>query len=396
MGDRKIELESVEDAVRKVWINCFTPNYIVDLTRMLVCKLMIMTRELLMEWESDPEALFLLEGQLAVSDHLSIAAQHLYLSLIESNSGKSIIPQLMASLIKDYESQSFAISCEAMNKVLPNGGAVHETVLLWDAIYTAVGISVNNLSSHVDLSDWFRNCLSPALSSLLSNQCNMQSIPVLKRRIIWLIGCCSNFIWVTETSHTVLLTCLTTSTDLCVQLTAIQSLTCIMYEPGFDQKLILSSIIPVIETLYHLLATCNELESHQTVTSTIILVLSLFDEGSLSDEAANQALLPLKVIWDSKDHQNILRKDVICILKHIVVGVGSDRSKLMFETVAPILHFSLRPENEGECMYLVEDALSLWLIILRLSKEYVSILDDLFPSILGIIQRDFEHLRLVI
>ena len=395
-GDTILGANSIGTAVQVVWVTILTSTRISDLLKLIIFKFMPLSIELLEEWDSDSEFYFLADQNSSADEQISAAAQNFFLALMESCIGRPVGVTIILEMIQDYGSQATAVSLE-LQKISGPKSSVNEAILTWDAIYTAVGISVNILSSQVNFSSWFNSCLGPALNSLVSSSNHSNALPILKRRIIWLIGCHTNCVSTSANLHSALLSCLTDSSgsnaDISVKLTSVESLTSIIYEPGFDRESLVHIMADLIKSLYNLLLRCNQLESRQIILSSVALLIGLSSQGSLTNEAANEAVSPLNSIWLASDDQNVLRKEVICIVKSIAAGVGNERSELLYSSVAPMLTFTLDPANANECLYLIEDVLSLWLSLLRLANQYNPFFDHLFESTRSVLERDFENLR---
>ena len=396
-GDRVIDISSIDNAVRIVWLNVLTPAKINDLIKVIVCKYMRLSKELLEEWSCDAESFYLIEKNASADEKVHAAAQNLYLSIMESSLGKKVAIPLITEMIGNSNSQAEAISLEK-SYVTEAKWLVNEIILVWDAIYTAIGISVHIFSSHIDFSDWFGSCLAPALKNLSLMPKAMYSLPILRRRIIWLIGCHSNCASASSALHSDLISCLMdlspeSNNDIAVKLSAVEALLSIVYEPEFNLDALRRTMADLIRSLYNLLLRCNELESRQLILSLITCFLGLYSQGSLNNEVANEAISPLNSIWYASSDQNILRKEVICIMKSIANGVGSERSELLYSSVGPMIIYALDPVNVDECLYLIDEVLSLWLSLLRLAMSYNSFLDTLYPSLKNVFERDFDNLQ---
>lgn len=349
------------------------------------------------EWRNDPESFYILDSNMSACESVSGSAQSLYLALIESKIGQGVLSPLMAKMVSDFYSQAAAVSIENSPSIDGPYVLANETVLMWDAIYTAAGVSVNILYKYVNLEQWYNSCLGPALSSFHTTRQTTSYLPILRRRIIWLLGCYAYQLSAVTNVLPALAPFFTDSgspsrNDVSVELTAAQTFLSVLYEPTFDMIFLIAQASPLVASLYRLLSGCDDLDCRRMIMSLVALIIS-YSGSSITDETANATVAPLLDIWENAGEQNLLRKEVLSILSHVAAAVGSDRSALLHSTVGPMIDFSLNPANKLECIYLVEDALALWLSILRMANTYNTTLEGLFQRALDVVEQDLEHLR---
>ena len=176
-----------------------------------------------------------------------------------------------------------------------------------------------------------------------------------------------------------LVSTLSASNDICVRLTAVQSLDAILPQCE-DVPSILNSIVEsTVPALYQLTNECAEVESRSVcldLLSNIITYVGVTGGShALTNEILNAIVAPLSSIWANATDQNLLlRRNVLAILSCVAAFVGSEQITVLYPLALPLIDDSFAHEN----VFLVEDALKIWCTIIRLSKTYDPMLGKLF------------------
>ena len=89
----------------------------------------------------------------------------------------------------------------------------------------------------------------------------------------------------------------------------------------------------------------------------------------------------------------LLRDNALSILFSVAVAVGKREAEKLHQVAFSMIE-NVFVESE-ENLYLVKDALSLWLTLLRLSQSYQNYIGSIFPRIQGILDNDLEHVKSV-
>jgi hypothetical protein len=126
------------------------------------------------EWATDPEEYFLSEELRTIEDNVSLAAQNLYCTFVESPVARSIVLPRLIALLNNSESQMNACRQEISPTAYVSGESfdgVHPSVLLWEAVYAAAGLSASMLDDFGawDFATFYRSSLGPCLDVLLSS-----------------------------------------------------------------------------------------------------------------------------------------------------------------------------------------------------------------------------------
>lgn len=173
-GDAQLHLSDVQQAVHAVWTRFFTSECVCNVVDLCVGSLMTMSKNRRVDWAANPETFFLSDEHRTAEDDVSAAAQTLFCGLVESLVGRQVVLPRLVALLDDSESQMQACKLEVATSTYDSispSGDVHPSVVLWEALYTAAGLSASMLNDFDawDFAAFYRRILSPSLSFLLSN-----------------------------------------------------------------------------------------------------------------------------------------------------------------------------------------------------------------------------------
>ena len=426
-----------EDAepAKILWVNFFNPQLILSLSHVLLH--LFNNQEGVdgdndtnsHQWKDDPEAFFQWELQRSCDEDVGSAAQNLFLALVEAEFAvqsvikvreKVVLPWLI-DLLGNVASQRLAVEIEGgmsrnidaeiirqamplraahQTSVMQQGSIEDEFVMQWDAIYTAAGLVGAMLEGHsgFDFGSWFENCLGPNLSLLLQQSGSQQQhhsyLPVLQRRIIWLVSCTANHVNISSQFNPLgmAVTALSRPDDVCLRLTAVQAVDALLPYCEDTPQLLHSITEASIPALFRLANDCDEVESRSScldLLSNIITYVSCTG-GLLSTELLNSIVAPLSTIWENADGQNLLlRRNVLSILACVASFVGPDEAAALYPLALPLIDDSFgREEN----VFLVDEALKIWWVFLQLSKGYDPLLGKLYLRA-PVLSKDLEHVK---
>ncbi|KAL9189207.1 hypothetical protein ACHAXT_011697 [Thalassiosira profunda] len=387
------------DAAKEVLQSFFTPRVIQTLAP---TALQLFSMHLLpgndedddaLQWQDDPEGFY--HWELA-RDDVGCAAQNLFLALVESPFTKDTVLPWFVGMLTNVASQRLAVEIESgasagtVSSALPLGGeglsrgenVAMDIILQWDAIYTAAGLAGSLLEGHPEafnFQSWYHSSLGESLGSLL--QSNPQPLPILRRRIIWLLSCNAHHEVVSYATNNplgMLTSALSAENDICVRLTAVQALEALLPQCEEYPMLLNSIVQPVVPALYQLTNECSEVESRSSCLDLMSNLVTYVGAtgGSIPSYTLNAIVAPLSKIWDNATEQNLLlKRNVLTILSCIAAFVGPESCAVLYPTALPMIDegFS-RQEN----VFLVEEALRLWWTFLRLSRAYDPLMGKLF------------------
>jgi hypothetical protein len=173
-GDFQLLSSDVQQAVHAVWARFFSNECVCNIFDLCVGSLMAISKDRLIDWAADPESFFLSEEHRTAEDDVSAAAQTLFCALVESLVGSQVVLPRLVALLNDSESQMQACKLEVATCTYEGSQAsdsTHPLVVLWEALYTAAGLSASMLDDFNawNFEAWYRGLLSPSLSFLRAN-----------------------------------------------------------------------------------------------------------------------------------------------------------------------------------------------------------------------------------
>jgi hypothetical protein len=420
----------------------FTPSILQTLTRQL---LLLFSRHIYIDnsseddnndreyWQDNPEAFYQWELQRSSEDDVGCAAENLFVALIES-CGKNVMLPWLIALLNNVPAQQAVIGAqigvdsgltpETLKSYMPlghsdiNSNLETELIIQWNAVYLAAGLAgciLDSFGFHFGL--WFDAIIGPGLTALRDSKqvrchcCTFtlqqtssplklilfrkSSLPIIQRRLVWLLSCNAHKV-VLSSQHNPLNTIVSilskhnNSIDTCVRLTVVQTLEALIPYCEEVPGVLQSIIEPVIPSIYELIGDCNELENRATcleLMSTLLTFVKV-SGGVLSNNILNTIATPLSLIWENAvDQHLLLKRNVLDILSSLASYVGRDQAAILYPMALPMIDDCFQYDNY---VFMVEDALRLWFVLLRLSSNYDSLIGKLFVHA-GKLSQDLEH-----
>ena len=157
-GDANIDISDVQNVVHNVW-GVFLNHQRISILIDTAFFFMTLNTDHLQEWSADPESFYIARSNSVADDDVLACAQNLYLSLCEAESSQETIVKKVVSIMENTEAQMAAIRIEAGN-IIDNSSSTGfvggQSVLQWDTIYTAVGLSLSIIEkrSQLNLKAW--------------------------------------------------------------------------------------------------------------------------------------------------------------------------------------------------------------------------------------------------
>ena len=210
--------------------------------------------------------------------------------------------------------------------------------------------------------------------------------------------------------------------DAAVIYATIQTLTSLLYQPPLNDDYLPFLIPPTLGTstitsLYKLIYdnVFVEMESQRSTLSLISMMISQIntvgqtnnDQCDDSKEAIlnllRAAITPLHSIWEtcSTNQQFPLQKDLFAILSCTISTIARlipdphSWVRELYSMVIPMVDSALNPSFRDQNLHIEEDALLVWLNLMRMSNVYDENLNHLFGRVGDVIKNDLEHLRYV-
>jgi len=398
-GDVSINISAVESAVNSVWNDFLSLERIPNLVEISLF-FMTLKESHLAEWAKNPEMFYIDRKNAVPEDDIISCAQNLYLSLVESKCVITVVEKIGAILL-DTDAQLAAAQFEA--GINTDSDALR-SVVYWDAIYTSFGLSFNTFQQHSNFNvhQWFESSFILIIKALLEIPKQIpKRLPILRYRSLWLIGCSTshqkNFHFIAAILNTILVDSSSDQNDIAVKLVAIEILHAIVYDPP-DENFITYIHAPntLISSIYNLASNCDEYLSKDACLEVVPLLLGCFTISGIKidGETATAITSPLSQIWDNSVDENLLlRRSVISILSSVTVLVGKSHVFELHPIVLPLINHALDPKTQDLNSFLIEDALDLWLILLRLQQSYDTNFNVIFVRIQQLLVQDLEHVR---
>ncbi len=281
-------------------------------------------------WKNSPEKFFVDEesgeGMGVEYLHVRTTSERLFLALLELQ--PETVTEILLSLLQDVERQNRVTGVDTSAPGVIDAASLNAEILLWDAVYTATGLGVEVIASRLGLSptDWLLKIIGPLFSNLLqSNKCGSLQPggqQILRARMLKLISA-----WISQfdvSVHSTILPFLVnllssqSNSDVVVQLSTVKALSSLINLKTFQHKALVPSALPCIQALVQLIkASLEESETKQLVLALIkdiiqLVGVQIFDPNHPdSTEYALQLSSSLLSLWDSLDHDDIVRSSVL-------------------------------------------------------------------------------------
>uniref|UniRef100_A0A453AK08 Importin-7/11-like TPR repeats domain-containing protein n=4 Tax=Aegilops tauschii TaxID=37682 RepID=A0A453AK08_AEGTS len=257
-------------------------------------------------------------------------------------------------------------------------------MLLKDAAYTAAGHVYYELSNYLSFNEWFHGSLSIEISN---GHPNMR---IIRRKVALLLGQ-----WISEIKGDTrklvyrALVALLQDNDIAVRLAACSSL-CYLFQESSFSELDLFECLPTCWTMcFKLTEDVQEFDSKVQVLNFISVLLE--HVGDKVIPFASQLSQFFQKIWDESAGESLLQIQLLTALRTFVSSLGY-QSPLSYHMLMPILQSGVNVDSP-DALNLLEDSVLLWEATLSNAPSIVSQLMDLFPYLVGIVNRSFDHLE---
>ena len=399
---------------------------------------------IVIRWQDDPEGFYHYEIQRSSENDLGCASQNLFLALTGSSFTNQIVIHLLKEMFQNVTSQRMAVDIESgvsssidaknLLSALPLGHPMTkfrnksidpsvELILQWDSVFTAVGLVGGVLEDY-----WFESNIGQCLALLLQSEPPRQvryrnhirskcllnyyivqltlhlpttthllqraHLPILLRRMIWLISCNAQRITISSQLVGLLTTALSAENDICVRLTTVLAFETLLphCESSLSKMPPISAIVEATApALYRLTNECQEVDSRSSCLDLIsnLIVCVNVTGGTLSNDILDAIIAPLPAVWRNAVNQNLLlKRNVLTILSCIATFVGPDQAVILHPLALPMIDDCFGREENA---FLVGEALKAWWLFVRLSKTYDGMLAKLFIRAVEL-SRDLENL----
>ncbi|POY71320.1 hypothetical protein BMF94_5632 [Rhodotorula taiwanensis] len=336
-----------------------SPEFVQQFAEVLITRMLPLRAEDLQKWEEDPEEWMNEEEQDRWEFDLRPCAEYVLKALLSAH--REQLGPNMASLLQQVSTP------QSMNDLL-----------LKEAVYTAIGRSPSDLEQYIDFTSWLNGTLAPECAGTDSGY------RIVRRRIAWLLGN-----WVGEdlaaTSRTQIYALLihlvgrNPSTDQAIRLTAARSLAC-CDTWDFDQAAFLPHLPAAIEEVVQLLSEVSEPDSMKRLNQTLGVIIDRV--GAHIAPYSQQLALILEQLWHASQ-ENHFQTSILVTLTKLVEALD-DQSQALQQQACPIIRASVDPSNPSY-VFLQEDGLELWQVLLRRSSNLSEEMLGLLPLLISLL-----------
>ncbi|CAK1542031.1 unnamed protein product [Leptosia nina] len=352
-------------------------NTVCHMCRHLVTHYFLLSSDDLALWDAEPESFATDEVGESWKYSLRPCTEAVFMELFHGYRGL-LEPELVRLLASLQETR-------VPPDDLPN-------ILKKDAIYNAVRLAAFDLYDDVDFDEWFTNVLSQELKIKDNNY------RIIRRRVCQLIGQ-----WCGVRSspslrpamYEALLEPLTRSDeDAAVKLAAAEALRSTIDDFNFEVEQFAPYAHHALAALYDLLVESEECDTKIHVLHVISYVMERCGAVVSRGGGASALFAYLPQLWHHAASHHMLRAAALAAVVHLVKAAG--------ECADSIRPWILCIVNESTCLsepahvYLLEDALELWLTVLEAAHVSDPQLLDLARNLCPILESSTEHLRIVV
>ncbi|CAK9199162.1 unnamed protein product [Sphagnum jensenii] len=350
---------------------------LVLLCGILVRSYFVLTPADLDEWALDPEAFHHEQDLIQCKEKLRPCAESLYLALFESHR------ELLAPVVVEILKQAL----EGCPPAAPGADVIiTPALLLKEAAYNAVGAANYDLHDYIDFKSWWEGALVHEIRNQHPNG------RILRRKVAWLLGK-----WVSKIKddmrkpiYSALLRLLGDS-DMAVQLAACYSLQNLIDDVHFYEDEFLEFVPACLELLFQFMRSAQEFDSKLQIFHLVSLIIDRLGEKIAPYVGKILSFLPQ--VWQDSEGQSLLQIQVILALQQLLIALGP-QSPICYDLLLPILQYST-DVNQPDELNMLEDGVQLWQTTLRNAPIMVPQLMDLFPHLVAVMERNFEHLSTV-
>ncbi|CAN0842495.1 Ipo11 [Linum grandiflorum] len=377
MDEKGITLEQVKknmsNAVGGVLTSLLPSERIVLLCNVLIRRYFVLTRVDLDDWSKNSESFHHDQDMVQWTEKLRPCAEALYIVLFENHS--LILGPVVVSILQ-----------EAMSGCPASATEITPGLLLKEAAYGAAAYIYYELSNYLSFKDWFNGALSHELSN---DHPNMR---IIHRKVAIVLGQ-----WVSEikddTKRPVYcgLVKLLQDEDLSVKLAACRSLCFHIEDANFSEHQF-RDLLPVCwDSCFKLFDKVEEFDSEIQVLNLITILIAHIGEII---PFANQLVQFFQKGWEESSGQSLLQMQLLVALRNFVLSLGY-QSPNCYSVLLPILQIGIDINNPDE-LNLLEDSMLLWEATLSNAPAMVPQLLTFFPSLVGILDRSFDHLQVAV
>ncbi|RVE47622.1 hypothetical protein evm_007719 [Chilo suppressalis] len=353
-------------------------NTVCHMCRHLVTHYFLLSADDLALWDAEPESFAIDEAGESWKYSLRPCTEALFMELLQF---RNILAPELVRLLASLQQQP----------ILPDD---LPSILKKDAIYNAVRLAAFDLFDEVDFDEWFTNVLSQELKIKENNY------RIIRRRVCQLIG---QWCGVRASQslrpaiYEALLEPLSRSDeDAAVKLAAAEALRSTIDDFEFDVEQFAPYAPHAIAALYELLVESEECDTKMHVLHVVSYIMERCGATVARGGGAGALFSYLPQLWShagSAAH-NMLLAAALAATVHLLKALGECPPSIR-PWILSVVNESTRL-TEPAHVYLLEDALELWLAILEISLTSDPVLLQLADNLYPILEQSSEHLRIVV
>ncbi|KAG4054922.1 hypothetical protein JG687_00005788 [Phytophthora cactorum] len=375
-----------------------TENRFASMLNLVVMHYMTLTTKDLDEWHSDPEAYCTLMESLTAKESVRACAENVFLTLVQN------FPDQTIPALTQITSSASTYLVELGRGQISTGA--DRRVLEMDAVLLAIGLGCYDLHDCFEFEPWFLTNLVPILVNQDAAVGSFQGLPVLRFRIVWLVSC-----WLAQLSANVrppLYDALLNPSasfhqadaDVALKLRVIQTLESMVNDWGFEHDAFAPFLTRALECLFAFFPQADESESKMKVLGCLEAIIQGCGPQIVS--FCHQISAPLPALWTNEsDASNLVRGKILQLMAKLLSSVKEAPSvetgsvQELLGMCVQVIRFATDVSNPDE-VFMMESGLELWNETLEVSSVYTEELHQLFGNVLRLMERDYEHVALVL
>lgn len=353
-------------------------NTLCHMCRHLVSHYFLLSADDLALWDAEPESFATDEAGESWKYSLRPCTEALFMELFQF---RNVLAPELVRLLATLQTQQ--ISPDDLPGILKK-----------DAIYNAVGLAAFDLYDDVDFDEWFTNVLSQELKIKDNNY------RIIRRRVCQLIGQ-----WcgvrasqsLRPAMYAALLEPLSrVDEDVAVKLAAAEALRSTIDDFNFDVEQFAPYAPHAIAALYELLVESEECDTKMHVLHVVSYVMERCGSRVARGGGAGALFAYLPQLWAhaAAAAHNMLRAAALAALVHLLKALGECPPNIR-PWILSVVNESTKL-TEPAHVYLLEDALELWLAVLETSQAADPATLQLAENLHPILEQSSEHLRIVV
>mmetsp|Transcript_14136 Transcript_14136/g.30586 ORF Transcript_14136/g.30586 Transcript_14136/m.30586 type:complete len:1010 (-) Transcript_14136:2141-5170(-) len=363
--------------------NVFTAERVGHLTKLIIQRALTLTPEDIDRWIENPEEYAVHETELSPTMAFRPACENLLTILMDSF--QDVVAPFLVQMLGDCERDQFGAS----KAPLVNGSQVSPAIALRDSMYLSVGLCSYWLHKRLPFREFLEKSLFPVLN--IGNGLLSFEYDVLRRRILWLLGCITSEIDkdLQQPLYDFLIGIIEAeNVDLLVRITAATAFNGMIESWDFVLETFLPFRSRAVRAILKLSSRCETSTARLNFMRTLINIVDRLS-GQAVLEIIGEMLGPVERLWgQSSDAEWSLWKIATLELFGGIVEkvaedseVGNDvRSTAILELqniFLPLISFCLNKSND-EFHYLVDPGTHLWAGIAKSTTNYTEQLHQMF------------------